>query len=80
MKVFELINFSRELLMKLRAAGVRLDDVRYVDLYADYAKMRRAGDKVSYIVATLAGRYDVSERKVYIILKRFGNDCTEVAV
>ncbi len=80
MKVFELINFSRELLMKLRAAGVRLDDVRYVDLYADYAKMRRDGDKVSYIVAVLAERYGVSERKVYSILKRFGNDCTEIAV
>ena len=80
MKVFELINFSRELLMKLRAAGVRLDDVRYVDLYADYTSMRRDECKVSYIVAVLAGRYGVSERKVYSILKRFGNDCTEIAV
>lgn len=75
-----MINFSRELLMKLGAAGVRLDDVRYVDLYADYTSMRRDECKVSYIVAVLAERYGVSERKVYSILKRFGNDCTEVAV
>lgn len=80
MKVFELINFSRELLMKLRAAGVRLDDVRYVDLYADYTSMRRDECKVSYIVAVLAERYGVSERKVYSVLKRFGSDCTGLAV
>ena len=75
-----MINFSRELLMKLRAAGVRLDDVRYVDLYADYTSMRRDECKVSYIVAVLAERYGVSERKVYSVLKRFGSDCTGLAV
>lgn len=80
MKVFELINFNREMLTKLRAAGVRLDDVRYVDLYADYTSMRRDECKVSYIVAVLAERYGVSERKVYSILKRFGSDCTGLAV
>lgn len=80
MKVFELINFNREMLTKLRKAGVRLDDVRYVDLYADYTSMRRDECKVSYIVAVLAERYGVSERKVYSVLKRFGSDCTGLAV
>lgn len=28
MKVFELINFNRELLKKLQDAGIRLDDAR----------------------------------------------------
>ena len=68
------------MLTKLRAAGVRLDDVRYVDLYADYTSMRRDECKVSYIVAVLAERYGVSERKVYSVLKRFGSDCTGLAV
>lgn len=40
----------------------------------------RAGGKVSYIVAVLAERYGVSERKVYGLLKRFGSDCTGFAV
>ena len=75
-----MINFNREMLTKLRAAGVRLDDVRYVDLYADYTSMRRDECKVSYIVAVLAERYGVSERKVYSVLKRFGSDCTGLAV
>ena len=64
MKVFELINFNRELLKKFVEAGIRLDDIRYIDLYFDYANMYRLGEKVSYIVAVLAEKYDVRERKV----------------
>lgn len=80
MKVFELVALNRELLERMCAAGVRMEDVRYVGLYMDYVRMKGEGGKVSYIVAVLAGRYGVSERKVYSILKRFGNDCTEIAV
>ena len=80
MKVYELLALNRELIERMCAAGVRLDDVRYVGLYRDYLRMKGAGGKVSYIVAVLADRYGVSERKVYSILKRFGNDCTEIAV
>ena len=80
MKVYELLALNRELIERMCAAGVRLDDVRYVGLYRDYLRMKGAGGKVSYIVAVLVERYGVSERKVYSILKRFGNDCTEIAV
>lgn len=80
MKVYELLALNRELIERMCAAGVRLDDVRYVGLYRDYLRMKGAGGKVSYIVAVLAERYGVSERKVYSILKRFGSDCTGFAV
>lgn len=80
MKVFELINFNRELLKKLQDAGIRLDDVRYIDLYSDYVDMYQQGEKVSYIVATLSEKYAVSERKVYGLLKRFQSDCKPFAV
>ena len=80
MKVFELINFNRELLKKLQDAGIRLDDTRYIDLYSDYVDMYQQGEKVSYIVATLSEKYAVSERKVYDLLKRFQSDCKPFAV
>lgn len=80
MKVFELINFNRELLEKLQDAGIRLDDVQYIDLYSDYMNMYRHGEKVSYIVAVLSEKYAVSERKVYGLLKRYQSDCKPFAV
>lgn len=81
MKVFELINFNRELLKKLQKAGIRLDDAQYIDLYSDYVDMYQQGEKVSYyIVAALSEKYAVSERKVYGLLKRFQSDCKPFAV
>ncbi len=80
MKVIEILNFNRELLKKLQDAGIRLEDCRYVDLYSDYVKLLKQGEKVSYIVAILSDRYSVSERKVYDLIKRFQSDCKTLAV
>ena len=65
---------------KLQDAGIRLDDVQYIDLYSDYMNMYRHGEKVSYIVAVLSEKYAVSERKVYGLLKRYQSDCKPFAV
>lgn len=80
MKVIEILNFNRELLKKLQDAGIRLEDCRYVDLYSDYVKLLDQGEKVSYIVAILADKYSISERKVYLLIKRFQSDCTTASV
>lgn len=80
MKVIEILNFNRELLTRLLESGIRLEDVRYVSLYTDYFHLLRAGGKVTYIVAVLAERYGISERKVYGLIKRFQSDCKQLAV
>ena len=41
----------------------RLEDARYIDLYADYTRLLDQGEKVSYAVAVLSEKYLVSERK-----------------
>ena len=80
MKVIEILNFNRELLAKLLESGIRLEDVRYVNLYTDYFRLPEAGGKVTYIVAVLAEQYSISERKVYDLIKRFQSDCKQFAV
>jgi hypothetical protein len=80
MKVIEVLNLNKELLKKFQQVGIRLDDVQYVDLYDEYKKMLANGDKVSYIIATLADKYEVSERKVYDLIRRFKADCNLLAV
>ena len=45
MKVIEILNFNRELLKRLQAAGIRLEDARYIDLYADYTRLLDQGKK-----------------------------------
>lgn len=80
MKVIEILNFNRELLKRFQVAGIRLEDVSYIDLYADYTHLLNQGEKVSYVVAVLAEKYSVSERKIYALVKRFQSDCKIFAV
>ena len=71
MTTYELLRVNQGLIEVLKSAGVRMDDVRYIDLYADVKSMTAAGDKKTYAVAVAADRYNVSERLVYDIVKRF---------
>lgn len=64
MKVIDVLRFNRELLEKMSRAGIRLDDVRYIDMFADYTALKDQGEKITYIVSLLASRYSISERKV----------------
>lgn len=80
MKIYEILSFNREILDRLGRAGVRPEDCRYLDLYDDYLKMKADREKMTYIVAMLADRYAVSERKVYAVIAQFGKECTELAV
>ena len=80
MKIVEIVKINRELLKNLHTAGVRIEDAKYIDLYADYRRMLANGDKVSYIVTVLSNKYAVSERKVYGLIKHFQSDCKLFAV
>ena len=80
MKVIDVRRFNRELLEKIARAGIRLDDIRYIDLFSDYMAMKSQGEKITYIVSILAFRYSISERKVYSLIKHLQNDCNSDAV
>lgn len=80
MKVIEILNLNKELLKNFRKAGIRMDDVQYIDLFNEYRTPQAKGEKVSYIVAILATKYQVSERKVYDLIRRFKSDCNLLAV
>ncbi len=80
MKVIEILKLNRDLLNICRDVGIRMDDVQYIELYNDYNRLLAAGEKVSYIVAVLAERYAISERKVYALIKRLRADRNLCAV
>ena len=80
MTIFEILKFNRELLERLRRAGIRLEDAGYVDLFADFTRMVAEGEKVTYAVARLAADYHVSERTVYSLVRRFQCDYSTDAV
>lgn len=80
MKIYEILSFNREILDRLDHFGIRSTDHKHLDLYNDFRTMKAQHEKMTYIVAVLAERYAICERKVYEIIERFGKDCTENAV
>ena len=45
MKVIEILKLNRELLKFCCDAGIRLDDIRYIDLFNDYNRLLADGGK-----------------------------------
>lgn len=80
MTLFEILNFNKEIIDRLISAGFKVGDSKYLELYADYARMHNQGEKITYIVMVLSERYGVSERKIYSIIKKFETNCTAGAV
>ena len=75
MTVFDILNLYQTPFRLMLKSGIHIEDVNYIDLYKDYSRMIAHGDKVTYVVAVLADKYQVSERKVYTLLKRLSHDC-----
>ena len=79
MIVFEILKFNRELINRLQKVGFKPGDERYIDLYEDYKRMKDK-EKMTYTVSYLSSKHNVSERKVYDLVKRFGKHCAIDAV
>lgn len=80
MTQYEALKLSSGLIESLELAGVRPSDCRYLRLFEDYREAEQRGEKVVYIVATLATKYSVSERTVYSVVERLGSDCKSISV
>lgn len=74
MKIYELLDFNKELLKRLCFAGIKPDNYKYADLFADYEQLNRGGAKKTYIVAMLADKYGISERKVYSVINHLSQE------
>lgn len=74
MKIYELLQFHKELLKRLCSAGIKPNDYKYADLFADYDRLSQEGEKKTYIVAYLSDKYDISERKVYSVINHLSQE------
>ena len=61
----EIIEFNRELLQKMKKAGIKLEDYKYCDLYRDYVAMSHIEPRRKVIILTLAQKYNITDRQVY---------------
>lgn len=74
MKIYELLEYNGELLKRLCKAGIKTSDYKYMDLFADYNRLKQDGEKTTYAVALLSEKYGMSERKVYSVIRHLNSD------
>lgn len=72
MIVYDLIKAYEGPMNVLNEANVNLTDVRYIDLYKEFLRMKSEGHKLTYIVAFLVDEYSVGQATVYRIIEKFG--------
>lgn len=75
MTIYEVLSLNKELLKTLSEFSININDYKDVQLYEDYLAMKRQGNKITYIVCTLANKYKKCERSVYRIIKHFSKHC-----
>ena len=80
MKVIEIMKLGRNFLEMLQKSCIKIDDLKYIEMYDEYERMVAFGEKISYAATTLAKKYKISERQFYYIIKRFSDDCKNCAV
>jgi len=69
MRRADLIMFNAEMMRKLKEAGIRLDDYKYVDMWRDYVEMLKTAESRKEVMLSLADRYGITDRQVYNIIK-----------
>lgn len=72
MTVYDLIKVYEGPMNVLNEANINLTDVRYVDLYQEFLRMKSEGHKLTYIVAFLMDEYSVGQATVYRVIDKFG--------
>lgn len=69
---YEIIKMNEQLFRLLNDNGIDTKDLNYLPMIEEFRKMKSKKHKVNYIVVYLSSKYDITERGIYKIVKRFG--------
>lgn len=74
MNCAELMKINMKLLELMSNLGIKVTDYRFVDLYEEYQKMKREGEKYWYMITHLSEKYKVSESSVKRLIRRLSRE------
>lgn len=80
MFIYELVMLNNQLLSILNENDVEVKDCNNIRLFEDYVNMKHNNEKMTYIVAVLAEKYDMCERSVYSVISKLKRKCKIGAV
>lgn len=66
-----MLSLCAELIGRMRANNIKVEDVEYLPLFEEYRSMKERGEKVTYIMTYLSEKHNVSERTLYRMITNF---------
>lgn len=74
MKAIDILTLAEGICTTLDKNDIRCSDVRYVEMYREWQRLKNEGHKWDWIMYWLGRQYDMSEASVWRTLKRMDRD------
>lgn len=74
MKAYEILLLAKPIVEKLVLSDINPKDVKYLEVFHEYNRLKNEGHKVRWIAAYLSDEYDISEPNIFKIIKRLEKD------
>lgn len=74
LKAVDILTLAEGICERLDRNGIRPSDVRYIQMWRDWQRMKQEGHKWDWIVYWLSNEYGLSETSVWRTLKRLGKE------
>lgn len=70
MTQYDVLRLCESTLRMLDCNGIDAKDVRYLDMYKNYVRLKEEGHKITYIVEYLCEQYECHRATIYRIVAR----------
>ena len=74
MKAIDILTLAQGICERLDKNDIKAGDVRYIQMYRDWLRLKNEGHKYDWIMYWLAKEYDTSESSAWRIIKRLDKD------
>lgn len=71
---YELLKMTESLMQTIVRNKIDVKDVKYLQLYADFVRLKKEGHKIGYVVIYLSSQYECSEATVYRVINRMKSE------
>lgn len=74
MKAIDILTLAKGICTTLDKNDIKAGDVRYIQMYSDWQRLKKEGHKFDWIMYWLAKEHDTSESSVWRILRRLDKE------
>lgn len=71
---YEFLSVNRSILEVMANAAIHVSDIKYLDMYKEYDKMKKEGHKVTYIAYYLSEEYNVDKATFFRVIKKLNKE------